>query len=76
MSRTPTRVHKCAVGTSQDAVRISRSESSHLDRAATLSRVEECTLKTGEATTGENFIVSVSHHQPIQLPYKLCLRPA
>ena len=75
MSRTPTHVHKCAVGSSQDAMRISGTDSSHLDRAATLARVEECSLKTGEAAASEA-IVSVPHHRPTQLPYKLCLRPA
>jgi hypothetical protein len=56
MSRTPTRVHKCAVGASQDAMRISRSDSSYLDRAATLARVEECTLKTGEENAASETI--------------------
>jgi hypothetical protein len=75
MNRTPIHVHKYAVGAIQNAMRISRSDDSHLDSAATLARVEECTLKTGEeAAAGET--LNVPHHPPIQLPYKLRLRPA
>ena len=73
MNHIPTRVHKYAIRASQDIARMFRSDNSHLDRAATLARVEECPWKIGEAAASET--LNASHHPPIQLPYKLGLRP-